>query len=145
MDENPKRNSEPKSNSTVLFALIVVAALAVSLFLILNQQKKTLDFSDFKKLLEITTYDESHEKLVTGLTDDGILTIKESGTNGRQLEYKEPNKMVVGPNTIRGYLKYRVVPGTNPENATDGKFEVRERQNSPGLCPGRVRSREMCF
>ena len=68
MDENPKRNSEPKSNSTVLFALIVVAALAVSLFLILNQPKKTLDFSDFKKLLEITTYDDSHEKLVTGLT-----------------------------------------------------------------------------
>ncbi|MGI9496178.1 MAG: ATP-dependent zinc metalloprotease FtsH [Mariniblastus sp.] len=126
MDENPKRNSEPKSNSTVLFALIVVAALAVSLFLILNQPKKTLDFSDFKKLLEITTYDDSHEKLVTGLTDDGILTIKESGTNGRQLEYKEPNKMVVGATTIRGYLKYRVVPGSNPENATDGKFEVRE-------------------
>ena len=52
MDENSKRGNEPKSNSTVLFALIVVAALAVSLFLILNQQKKTLDFSDFKKLLE---------------------------------------------------------------------------------------------
>lgn len=126
MDENPKRNNEPKSNSTVLFALIVVAALAVSLFLILNQQKKTLDFSDFKKLLEITSYDESHEQLVTGLTDNGILTIKESGTNGRQLEFKEPNKMVVGANSIRGYLKYRIVPGKNSENAGEGKFEVRE-------------------
>lgn len=125
MDENPKRNNEPKSNSTVLFALIVVAALAVSLFLILNQQKKTLDFSDFKKLLEITTYDESHEQLVTGLIDDGILTIKESGKNGRQLEYKEPNKMVVGANSIRGYLKYRIVPERNSQNAGEGKFEVR--------------------
>ena len=126
MDDNSKRNSEPKSNSTVLFALIVVAALAVSLFLILNQQKKTLDFSDFKKLLEITTYDDTQEKLVSGLTNDGILTIKESGTSGRQLEYKEPNKMVVGATTIRGYLKYRVVPGSNPSNTGEGKFEVRE-------------------
>ena len=126
MDDNSKRSSEPKSNSTVLFALIVVAALAVSLFLILNQQKKTLDFSDFKQLLEITTYDDTQEKLVSGLTNDGILTIKESGTNGRLLEYKEPNKMVVGATTIRGYLKFRVVPGTNPQNTGEGKFEVRE-------------------
>ncbi len=126
MDDNSKRSSEPKSNSTVLFALIVVAALAVSLFLILNQQKKTLDFSDFKQLLEITTYDDTQEKLVSGLTNNGILTIKESGTNGRLLEYKEPNKMVVGATTIRGYLKFRVVPGTNPQNTGEGKFEVRE-------------------
>lgn len=126
MDENPKRTNEPKSNSTVLFALIVVAALAVSLFLILNQQKKTLDFSDFKKLLEITTFDESHEKLIPGLTDDGILKMKEPGTDGRQLEYKEPNKMVIGATSIRGYLKYRIVPEKNSEKVGEGKFEVRE-------------------
>ncbi len=124
MDENPKRNNESKSNSTVLFALIVVAALAVSLFLILNQQKKTLEFSDFNRLLEITRYDASREKLVAGLKDNGILQIKEPGPQGRVLEYTEPNKLVVGSNSIKGLIKFRVVSG--PGINQPGEFETKE-------------------
>lgn len=111
MDDNPKRGNEPKSNSTVLFALIVVAALAVSLFLILNQQKKTLEFSKLTKLLEITRFDESQENLVPGLENNGILQFKEPGPKGRVLEYTEPNKLVVSDTNIKGHVKYRVVSG----------------------------------
>ena len=100
MDENPKRSPETKSNSTVLFALIVVAALAVSLFLILNQQKKKLSFSNFKRLIEITRYDSSQEKLLPKLLRNGVLKIQEPGTKGRVIEYKEPNNLVVGGQRI---------------------------------------------
>ena len=111
MDENPKRGTENKSNSTVVFALMVVAALAVSLFLILNQQKRTLEFSNFKQLIEITRYDDSQQILVPGRKDKGILQITEPGADGRVIEYTEPNKLVVGDKNIKGFLKYRIVSG----------------------------------
>lgn len=124
MDENPKRSPETKSNSTVLFALIVVAALAVSLFLILNQQKKKLSFSNFKRLIEITRYDSSQEKLLPKLLRNGVLKIQEPGTKGRVIEYKEPNNLVVGGQRIEGFVKYRVVSGKGAK--PDGKFETVE-------------------
>ena len=124
MDENPKRSNETKSNSTVLFALIVVAALAVSLFLILNQQKKTLEFSEFIRLLEITQYDDSRENLVTELPNNGVLQIKEPGPKGRVLEYSEPNKLVVSGTNVKGFLKFRVVAGPGVTKPTD--FETKE-------------------
>lgn len=124
MDENPKRGNETKNNSTVLFALIVVAALAISLFLILNQQKKTLEFSNFRRLLEITRYDESRENLLSGLENGGILQIKEPGPKGRILEYSEPNELVVSGNNIKGLVKFRVVSG---QGATPtGEFKKTE-------------------
>ena len=124
MDENPKRGNETKSNSTVLFALIVVAALAVSLFLILNQQKKTLEFSDFNRLLNRTVYDESREKLISGLENDGILNITEPGTKGRVLEYTKPNKMIVSGTSVKGRVMFRVVKGQGATKS--GEFEDKE-------------------
>ncbi len=109
MDENPKKNSEPKSNSTVLFALFVVAILTFVLFMVLNQQNKTLDYSDFKNLISITRYDSSQEKLMDGLENDGVLQIKEPGENGRVVEYAEPKQLIVGDKEIQGTVRFRVV------------------------------------
>jgi cell division protease FtsH len=121
MDENPKRNSEPKSNSTVLFVLFIVAILAFTLFMVLNQQSKTLEYSVFKNLIEITEYDASQEKLVDGLKNDGILQIKEPGDEGRTIEYTEPKNIIVGDKEIQGTVKYRIVDG--PGKSKTGEFE----------------------
>ena len=76
MDEQPKRNTENKNSSTVWFALIVVAALAVSLFLILSQNQKTLRYSDFERLLTATKYkDKSSNDLAAGTEQKARLEI----------------------------------------------------------------------
>ena len=67
MDEKQNRGPENKNNSTVWFALIIVASLAIAMFLIFKQNgSQTLEYSDFVKLLKITQYDETHDQLVAG-------------------------------------------------------------------------------
>ncbi len=110
MDENPKRGSENRNNSTVYFALIAIAALAVSLFLILQQNKnKSMDFNEFISLLKVTQFDSSREKLTSNVNH--VHRVTEPGENGRVFEYMEPNNMVVAPTSIKGHLKYRVAEG----------------------------------
>ncbi len=110
MDENPKRGSENRNNSTVYFALIAIAALAVSLFLILQQNKnKSMDFNEFISLLKVTQFDSSREKLTANVNH--VHRVTEPGENGRVFEYMEPNNMVVAPTSIKGHLKYRVAEG----------------------------------
>jgi cell division protease FtsH len=112
MDDQPKRTNENKSGSTVWFALIVVAALAVSLFLILSQNQKTLDFSDFKRLMEATQYSEKRSnELAAEVKNNGRLIIKENGTNGRTIEYSEPNDLKVGDKRIEGLVNFQVLSG----------------------------------
>lgn len=130
MDENPKRGNETKSNSTVFFALIVIAALAVSLFLIFNQQKKTLEFSEFNRLLEITQYDETREKLVPGLEHNGILRITEPGLKGRVLEYTEPTELIVSDDRVKGRIKFRVVSGQGASKDFESKEFTSNKDNN---------------
>ena len=97
MDDQSKRTPENKSNSTVWFALIVVAAVAVSLFLILSQNQKTLKYAGFQELLRTTKYaDKFGNKLVPGTEDEARLKIQEPGTEDRVVEYSEPNDLIVG-------------------------------------------------
>ena len=57
--EQDKRTPESKSNSTMVwFALIIAATIAVSMFLIVNQSKKTMSFANFKNLIETTQYEK---------------------------------------------------------------------------------------
>ncbi len=130
MDEQPKRtNDNNKSGSTVWFALIVVSALAVSLFLILSQNQKTLSYSDFRDLIQTTKYKEKRSNdLAPGA--ESKLTIPEAGTDGRVIEYSQPNDIRVGEKKIEGWIQYRIAAGTGKtDQPTKVKFVVNKNDS----------------
>ena len=114
MDEQPKRNPEGKSNSTVWFALIILAFLALSIFLILNQTKKTLSFSKLEKLLTISKFDETGEKLIAGTENSSFVEVKQ---NDKIYQFRQPTKLIVGDKTISGEIQYRLIDPKLEEQA----------------------------
>ncbi len=117
MEDQPKRSPETKSNSTVWFALIVVAAVAVSLFLILSQNQKTIKYAAFQELLRATQYEEKFgNKLKGGTEQSARLEIQEPGTDSRTIEYSEPNDLIIGDKKIQGSAYYRVVSGKDSDS-----------------------------
>jgi cell division protease FtsH len=123
---DPKRNSEGKSSSTVWFALILVGTLAVSLFLLLSQNQKTLKYGDFKNLLQITKYDQQNSNdLAPGTETKSVWTVTEPGPDGREIEYSQPNDLVVDAQSISGSVVYQVTNGTGKmESPEKVKFSV---------------------
>lgn len=120
--DDQKKNPETKNNNpTVWFALVILAFLAVSLVLILNQSGKTLDYADFVRLLKVTQYDDSQEKVVAGTESTSIIVVKEPGTDGRITEFRSPNNLEIGDKIIRGRLEYRIVKGKSGEESADFK------------------------
>ncbi len=118
MDQEPnKRSSETPNNSNMIwFALIIVVALAVSAFMIMNQSKKKIQFSEFQRLLEVTRYkDIGSDELVISKEFPGKITVKEPGSRGRLVEYSHPTDIKIGSQRITGYVKYRVASETSAE------------------------------
>jgi cell division protease FtsH len=118
MDPDPKRNSDSANNSTMVwFALIIVVALAVSAFLILNQSKKRIGYSHFQELLKATEYvDKNSDQLAAA--SKGKIVIKEPGADGREIEFREPNDIKVGTRSITGWVKYRIIDDNKPAQPT---------------------------
>ncbi len=110
MDQDPKRSSDNSNNNSTMvwFALIIVVALAISAFLILNQTKKRIGFSDFQRLLNETQYVDKNSDLLVDASR-GSIVVKEPGSAGREIEFKEPNDIKVGTRSITGWIKYRVI------------------------------------
>ena len=105
MDQNSKRPQEPKNSSTTWFALIIVASLAVCLFLVLSQNRKKLSFSDFQDLLKATKYvDSSTEELADGYS--GKITIKTRGRTPKEYVVQLPNDLKLSDTEIQGTCYY---------------------------------------
>ncbi len=121
-----KRSNEGKSSSTIWFALILVGTLAVSLFLLLSQNAKTMKYVDFKNLLEITKYElPNSSQLAAGTEASSVWKITEDGPNGREIEFSKPNDLVVGAQSITGKVSYRIAKGTGEMKSPDiVKFAV---------------------
>jgi cell division protease FtsH len=109
MDQNSKRPSEPKGTSTTWFALIVVASLALCLFLVLSQGKKTLPYSKFKELINVTRYEEAVQigedpKLVEGYPSK--ITIQTRGRSKKEFTVAQPDELEISATEIRGTCYY---------------------------------------
>jgi cell division protease FtsH len=132
MDEQPKRNAtEPKGNPTVWFALIIVAFLALSLFMILNQSGKTIPYSKFVDLLQKTKFDQSQDSLVEGTEASSIISIKEKGDDGKTYEFRQPNDLIVGAKLIKGRIQYRVVNEQEPAKFESADFNCNKSNADP--------------
>ena len=123
MDQESKRTPEPKNTSTTWFALVLVAALSVALFLVLAQDRKTLSFSQFEQLMQNTKYvDSSGQELADGFSGKIEFTTKDR--NKRVFVVERPNDLKISETEIRGkciyYEKAKSLDGTPPtENRTD--------------------------
>jgi cell division protease FtsH len=105
MDQNSKRPQEPKNSSTTWFALIIVASLAICLFLVLSQNRKKLSFSDFQDLLKATKYvDSSTDELADGYS--GKITIKTRGRTPKEFVVQLPNDLKISDTEIQGTCYY---------------------------------------
>ena len=124
----PKRNNESKSSSTVWFALIVVASIAVALFLLLSQNQRTLTYDDFQKLMLATRYANSRQnELISGTESSAKIVIPDpdAGDRERLVEFSRPNDFTIGEKKITGFVDFRVVAGIGQTEKTDRfQFQV---------------------
>jgi len=101
MDQNTKRPAEPGNSSTTWFALFIVASLAVCLFLILSQNRKSLSFSEFEELISNTKYvDAFGEELAKDYS--GKITIKPNGPNKKEYIVELPKELKISDTEIQG-------------------------------------------
>lgn len=116
MDENPqksKKGSDPKNNSTVWFALILVASIALSLYFILSQNQLTLSYSDFRELLLQTQYqDLRNDQLDLSGDQSGRLVLEDRDAKGRTIELSKPNDLVIRDQVLSGMVYHRIVTGS---------------------------------
>lgn len=110
--QNPKRNLEPKNNSSVWFALIIVASIALSFFFIFSQNQRVLSFSDFYDLLARTEYTELRgDQLLTEGDGEHTIVIDDQGDRTRRIELSRPNDLVIRDKTVSGEVDVRVLTG----------------------------------
>ncbi len=114
-NDQSRRPADNRNNSTLVwFALIIVVALAIAMFLLLNQTQKTIRYGDFADLLDATQYvKENGRTLAPGFS--GKIVIKEAGADGREIEYSKPNDISVDDRTISGSVEYKVLTGTGAD------------------------------
>lgn len=128
MEENrqsSKRNQEPKSNSTVWFALIILASIALSFFFIFSQNQRVLSFSDFYDLLSRTTYTELRgDQIVPELEDQHFIVIDDLGDKTRRIELSRPNDIVIRDKVLTGDVDVRTLTGRNAGRVDRVKFLV---------------------
>lgn len=100
----------------VWFALIIAVTIAVSMFLILNQSKKTMSFANFKNLIESTQYQElNSSELADGF--EGKVIIAKTAPTKTRLEYSKPRNLIVGDRTITGRIDFRELPFDETKDA----------------------------
>ena len=112
----------------VWFSMILVVALAIAMFMILNQTSTSMKFSDFQNLVQATKYKPTTTDLEDGFT--GEITIKEKRDNGRTIRFSNPTKIEVGERRIKGWVTLKVVEGVGSENeAKDIEFSVNKDES----------------
>ena len=104
----------------VWFALIIAATIAVSMFLIVNQSKKTMSFANFKNLIETTQYEKlNSNKLVDDF--EGKIIIEKTVPTKSRTEYSNPRNLVIGDRVITGLVDYRELSSDETADASNTK------------------------
>ena len=108
--------------------MILVLAIAIAMFMILNQTRTTMSFSDFQRLVEATEYQADSINLAEGSA--GNITVTENRENGRVIRYSNPTKIEVGQRRITGFVKMKILEGTGKNNGEkDVEFVVNKDES----------------
>ena len=102
---------------------MAVGAITLALFMFLSHNQKTLSYSDFLQLLNVTQYKEPG----SGKLDDDFLHKSRLvvNRNDTQIEYSLPSELKIGEGKIQGKLMYRVASGKGQsDKPTKVKFVV---------------------
>ena len=114
MENDNKRSTDPKNNSSMIwFSMILVVAIAIAMFMILNQTRTTMSFSDFQRLISATKYEDDSATLAADST--GAIEITDARGNGRVVRYSHPTRIEVGQRQITGRAKMKVLEGMGQE------------------------------
>ena len=99
-NDNNKRNSDPKSSSTVWVAVLLLGVVAMCVVLILSQSSHQLSYKEFEQLIANTVYKNGEDG---ELADEAVGQIV-VGQSGKKTKYvfSHPNDIVVGTSTIEG-------------------------------------------
>ena len=100
MDNDQKRTPDSKNSTTMWFALLVVASLAVCLFLVLSQSNQEISYSKFEQLIANTQYLPDSDDLADDVS--GETTISERSGKKRTLVFAQPNDLKISPSKIEG-------------------------------------------
>lgn len=110
--QNSRRNQESKNNSTVWFALIILASVALSFFFIFSQNQRVLSFSDFYELISRTSYAELRgDKIIPETEGEHFIVIEDMGDKSRRIELSRPNDLVIYDKVVTGEVDARMLTG----------------------------------
>ncbi len=102
IDPRDKKPGDNRGNSATWFAVIILGSLALCVFLILSQGKKTLDFYEFQELVRQTEYtDPVKETLAKGKS--GKIILREGS---KEFVVANPNDLEIGDTHITGKAHY---------------------------------------
>jgi len=100
MDNDQKRAPDSKNSTTMWFALLVVASLAVCLFLVLSQTNQEISYSEFERLIASTKYQSDGDQLAEGFSGETL--VSERSGKRRMLVFRKPNDLQISPTKIQG-------------------------------------------
>lgn len=97
----------------IWFSMILVVAIAIAMFMIVNQTRTSISFSDFQRLISATKYAQGSSELVEGSAG---IEVQEQGEHGRRIRFSSPTRLEVGQSRITGRVRMKILDGKGSEN-----------------------------
>ena len=101
--------------------MILIVAIAIAMFMVLNQPRENIAITRFMQLIQATRYADDGENLVKNSDETpGFIEFTEKGDSGRKIRYSEPHTIQIGEKEITGTVIKKVMSsdsnGTKTEN-----------------------------
>ena len=122
MDNDNKKATDSRNNSSLVwFFMILIVAIAIAMFMVLNQPRENIAITRFMQLIKATKYADDGENLAKSNDKaPGYIEFTEKGDSNRKIRYSEPHTIQIGEKEITGTVIKKVMTsdssGTKSEN-----------------------------
>ena len=122
MENDNKKASDSRNNSSMVWLfMILIVAIAIAMFMVLNQPRENIAFNDFMSLVEATEYGPDKKTLIDG--KEAFVEITGTGDGGRKIRYSEPQSIEVGLLEITGTVKRKIVDGGSTSEQAEKRID----------------------